>query len=186
MFIIPAKKYSQSVLSIHNCKCVQNSPYMSYFGLWRMQYRHMYQKLLIFKIHSIWSFYPFNYAQHRYPVDSIFFLPVKDIVLHLLTHLSYHLQDIDCMPSNPLENMPTSMTRHISARDIENLSNFRMNGQAKDQRPEGYIKFSPSENLENVYSGPHTSAASHPTFNLLDPAKVGFFIFSKNDLFRCL
>ncbi|XP_017218646.1 protein ALWAYS EARLY 3 isoform X3 [Daucus carota subsp. sativus] len=83
------------------------------------------------------------------------------------------VMDIDCMPSNPLENMPTSMTRHISARDIENLSNFRMNGQAKDQRPEGYIKFSPSENLENVFSGPHTSAASHPTFNLLDPAKIG-------------
>ncbi|KAL8121602.1 hypothetical protein AgCh_018366 [Apium graveolens] len=79
--------------------------------------------------------------------------------------------DIDCMPSNPVDNMPTSMTRNRSVTDVENLNNFKINGQAKDQRPEGYIKFSPSENLGNVNSVPHMSPASYPTFNLLKPSK---------------
>ncbi|KAL8121600.1 protein ALWAYS EARLY 3-like isoform X3 [Apium graveolens] len=80
--------------------------------------------------------------------------------------------DIDCMPSNPVDNMPTSMTRNRSVTDVENLNNFKINGQAKDQRPEGYIKFSPSENLGNVNSVPHMSPASYPTFNLLKPSKL--------------
>lgn len=90
--------------------------------------------------------------------------------MYLLVSLSYCMQDIECMPLNPLENMPTSMTRHMSVTDVENLNTFRMNGQTKDHRPEGYIKFYPCDNLED--SGPHTSPVSYPTFNLLKTAKV--------------
>lgn len=92
------------------------------------------------------------------------------------------MQDIDCMPSNPLENIPTSMTRHTNATDVENLNNFKLNGQAKDQRPEGYIKYSPYDNLENVNYVLHTSPASYPTHNLLKPAKVSIYKF-RNDVF---
>ncbi|KAK1390484.1 Always early [Heracleum sosnowskyi] len=82
------------------------------------------------------------------------------------------VMDIDCMPSNPLENIPTSMTRHTNVTDVENLNNFKMNGQAKGQRSEGCIKYSPHDNLENVNSVPQSSPASYPTLNLLKPAKL--------------
>lgn len=101
----------------------------------------------------------------------------------LLVSLSHCMQDIDCMPSNPVENMPTSMKR-TSVTEVENLNIFKINGHAKDQRPEGYIEFSPTDNLENVNSVPHISPASYPTFNLLKPSKVSIYKFSKNNVFR--
>lgn len=76
------------------------------------------------------------------------------------------------MPLNPLENMPTSLTKHSSGADLDNLKKFRMNGQVKDQRAEGFIKFSPCNNLENIDSSCQMSPTSYPMFNLLKPEKV--------------
>ncbi|KAK1351905.1 Always early protein 3 [Heracleum sosnowskyi] len=83
------------------------------------------------------------------------------------------VMDIDCMPLNPLENMPISLTKHSSGADLDNLNKFKMNGQVKDQRAEGLIKFSPCNNLENNDSSCHMSPTSYPMFNLLKPEKMG-------------
>uniref|UniRef100_A0A2N9IY91 HTH myb-type domain-containing protein n=1 Tax=Fagus sylvatica TaxID=28930 RepID=A0A2N9IY91_FAGSY len=63
--------------------------------------------------------------------------------------------DIDCMPLNPLENMPASLTRHNASvnRLFENFNELK-------------IKFAPSENLEST-DGPYISPSSHHISNLL-------------------
>ncbi|CAI9762702.1 unnamed protein product [Fraxinus pennsylvanica] len=55
--------------------------------------------------------------------------------------------DIDCMPSNPFENMPALLWRHALIVDkfFENFNELKMNGQAKE-----YWKFSSGDNLDNV------------------------------------
>ncbi|PSR92630.1 Protein ALWAYS EARLY like [Actinidia chinensis var. chinensis] len=83
------------------------------------------------------------------------------------------VQDIDCMPLNPLENMPASLARNMVTVDklFENFNELKMNGWAKDQRLDGYIKHSPGENLENVDVSSHVSPSTYPTSNLLKQAK---------------
>lgn len=76
------------------------------------------------------------------------------------------------MPLNPLENMPTSLTKHTSVADLNNLNKFRMNGQVKDQRAEEFIKFSPCDNLQNIDSSSLMSPTSYRMFNLSKPEKV--------------
>ncbi|XP_030974090.1 protein ALWAYS EARLY 3 isoform X1 [Quercus lobata] len=63
--------------------------------------------------------------------------------------------DIDCMPFNPLENMPASLTRHNASVNklFENFNELK-------------IKFAPSENLEST-DGPYISPSSHHISNLL-------------------
>ncbi|XP_062175130.1 protein ALWAYS EARLY 3 isoform X2 [Alnus glutinosa] len=62
--------------------------------------------------------------------------------------------DIDCMPLNPVENMPASLTRNVTVNKL--LENFN----------ELKIKFSPNENLDNT-DGPYNSKSSHQISNLL-------------------
>ncbi|KAF5465516.1 hypothetical protein F2P56_015513 [Juglans regia] len=59
------------------------------------------------------------------------------------------VMDIDCMPSNPLENMPASLRRHNTAVNklFENCHEFK-------------TKFAPSENLESI-DGSYTSPSCH-------------------------
>lgn len=62
--------------------------------------------------------------------------------------------DIDCMPLNPVENMPASLTRNVSVNKLfENFNELK-------------IKFSPNENLDNT-DGPYNSTSSHQISNLL-------------------
>lgn len=84
------------------------------------------------------------------------------------------LQDVDCMPLNPLENMPASLTRHniFFNKFIENLNDIKMNGQPMERKVEGYIKLAPCENLENGTGFPHTSPSTHLISNLFQHAKV--------------
>ncbi|KAA8527473.1 hypothetical protein F0562_034812 [Nyssa sinensis] len=83
------------------------------------------------------------------------------------------VMDIDCMPLNPLENMPASLAKHTVAVDklFENFNEFKMNGWAKDPKLEGYMKFSPGENLENVDGPSHLSPSTYPMSNLLKQIK---------------
>ncbi|CAL5347002.1 unnamed protein product [Camellia sinensis] len=83
------------------------------------------------------------------------------------------VQDIDCMPLNPLENMPATLARKAVTIDkfFENFNELKMNGQAKDQKLEGYMKRSPGENLEHVDVPSHVSPTTYPTSNLLKQTK---------------
>ncbi|CAI9106776.1 OLC1v1005995C1 [Oldenlandia corymbosa var. corymbosa] len=67
--------------------------------------------------------------------------------------------DIDCMPFNPMENMPTLLARQFDVdKFFENFNELRMNEQAKD-----YMKILPSDNLENINGLSHLSPS---TFHL--------------------
>lgn len=85
------------------------------------------------------------------------------------------------MPLNPLENMPTSLSRPTFAFDkfFENFNELKINGQAKDQRLEGYMKLLPGENLEKIDGPSHASPSAYIMCNLLKQAKVSssFFFF---------
>ncbi|KAF2310984.1 hypothetical protein GH714_018913 [Hevea brasiliensis] len=85
------------------------------------------------------------------------------------------VMDVDCMPLNPLENIPASLTRHniFFNKFIENLNDIKMNGQPMERKMEGYIKFASCENLENGTGFPHTSPSTHLISNLFQHAKGG-------------
>ncbi|CAI9776866.1 unnamed protein product [Fraxinus pennsylvanica] len=78
------------------------------------------------------------------------------------------VMDIDCMPSNPFENMPALLWRHALIVDkfFENFNELKMNGQVKE-----YVKFSPGDNLDNVDGLSHSSPA-HSASSLLRQTKV--------------
>ncbi|CAL5393210.1 unnamed protein product [Camellia sinensis] len=84
------------------------------------------------------------------------------------------VQDIDCMPLKPSETMPTLLERNTVAIDkfFENFSELKMNGQAKDQKPAGNVKFSPGENLEHLDVPSHMSPATYSLSNMLKQAKL--------------
>uniref|UniRef100_F6HDG1 Uncharacterized protein n=1 Tax=Vitis vinifera TaxID=29760 RepID=F6HDG1_VITVI len=85
------------------------------------------------------------------------------------------VMDIDCMPLNPLENMPASLTKHSLAvnKFFENVSELKMNGGPKDRKITEYGKFSTSENMENVDGPSHLSPSTYPINNLLKQTKAG-------------
>ncbi|XP_059668464.1 protein ALWAYS EARLY 3 isoform X2 [Cornus florida] len=79
------------------------------------------------------------------------------------------VMDIDCMPLNPLENIPASLAKHTTAVDkfLENLNEFKINAQSKDQNLDGFMKFSPGENMENFDGPSQVSPSTYPMSNLL-------------------
>ncbi|XP_052188738.1 protein ALWAYS EARLY 3 isoform X2 [Diospyros lotus] len=81
--------------------------------------------------------------------------------------------DIDCMPLNPLEGMPALLAGNLVTVDkfFENLNELTMNGRGKDQKLEGCMKFSPSDDLERLDVPGHVSPSAHPKSNLLKQAK---------------
>ncbi|KAH9765727.1 protein ALWAYS EARLY 3 [Citrus sinensis] len=84
------------------------------------------------------------------------------------------VQDIDCMPLNPLENMPASLTRPNVAfgKFMDNFTELQMNGQPRERDIEGYMKFTPCENLETAYAPSHISpSTNYPINNLLQQHK---------------
>lgn len=85
------------------------------------------------------------------------------------------VMDIDCMPLNPLENMPASLTKHSLAvnKFFENVSELKMNGGPKDRKITEYGKFSTSENMENVDGPSRLSPSTYPINNLLKQTKAG-------------
>lgn len=69
------------------------------------------------------------------------------------------LQDIDCMPLNPYDNMPALFGRHTvpSDRLFENLNDLKVNGL-----PREYIKLSPHDHLDNVDGISQLSPLANP------------------------
>lgn len=81
-----------------------------------------------------------------------------------MVKLIFSSQDIDCMPSNPLDNMPASLKRHNTAVNklFENCHEFK-------------TKFAPSENLESI-DGSYTSPSCHHHISkFLKQVKVSSF-----------
>ncbi|KAL0388759.1 UNVERIFIED_CONTAM: protein ALWAYS EARLY 3 [Sesamum radiatum] len=68
------------------------------------------------------------------------------------------VMDIDCMPLNPLENMPALLGRHTVAVDkpFENFNELQINGRAKE-----YIKLSPGDNLDSIDDSVHQVASAN-------------------------
>ncbi|XP_059280629.1 protein ALWAYS EARLY 3 [Lycium ferocissimum] len=79
------------------------------------------------------------------------------------------VMDIDCMPLNPFENMPTLLTRHADAVDkfFESFNELKVNARANE-----FIKFPAGDNMENGDVFSHFSPSSHPISNLLKQTKV--------------
>jgi hypothetical protein len=61
------------------------------------------------------------------------------------------LQDIDCMPLYPSENMPMSLIRHhITPRINENLRELTRNGKLAQRKISEHTIFSPSDNSDAI------------------------------------
>ncbi|KAK4855475.1 hypothetical protein QYF36_007763 [Acer negundo] len=85
------------------------------------------------------------------------------------------VRDIDCMPLNPLENLPTSVARQTTAlgKFMENINDLRMSAQPRERNMEEYMKFAQCENLENTHGPSHISpSTNYHINNLLQQQKV--------------
>ncbi|PPR81368.1 hypothetical protein GOBAR_AA39342 [Gossypium barbadense] len=84
------------------------------------------------------------------------------------------VMDVDCMPLNPMENLPASLSRQNTAirKFVENYNELKMNGQSKESKMEENIKFMQCDNLENANSPSHTSPSTFSVGNLSQPVKV--------------
>ncbi|KAL3812853.1 hypothetical protein ACJIZ3_014121 [Penstemon smallii] len=60
------------------------------------------------------------------------------------------VRDIDCMPSNPFENIPALLGKNTVPLDkfFENFNELKVNGLAKE-----YMKLSPVDNRDNIIDG---------------------------------
>ncbi|OVA06495.1 SANT/Myb domain [Macleaya cordata] len=74
------------------------------------------------------------------------------------------VMDIDCMPLNPLENMPEALRRQNISVDrlCENFNEPKLHNQSKDWKTGGYMNVAPSENP----AADGTSQISSPTYPL--------------------
>ncbi|KAK8365487.1 hypothetical protein V6Z12_A02G057700 [Gossypium hirsutum] len=84
------------------------------------------------------------------------------------------VMDVDCMPLNPMENLPASLSRQNTAirKFVENYNELKMNGQSKESKMEENIKFMQCDNLENANSPSHTSPSTFSVGNLSQPVKA--------------
>ncbi|KAA3485308.1 protein ALWAYS EARLY 3 isoform X2 [Gossypium australe] len=84
------------------------------------------------------------------------------------------VMDVDCMPLNPMENLPASLSRQNAAirKFVENYNELKMNGQSKESKIEENIKFMQCDNLENANSPSRTSPSTFSVGNLSQPVKV--------------
>ncbi|GLT63803.1 hypothetical protein SLA2020_363380 [Shorea laevis] len=111
---------------------------------------------------------------------------IHDGCVLTVDHSSYRIQfdrpelrvelvmDTDCMPLNPLENMPASLARQNVAfsKFIENFNELKVNGIGKDRKVEENIKFSLYQNLESTNSPSHISPSTNHVSKLSQQAKV--------------
>ncbi|XP_052881896.1 protein ALWAYS EARLY 3 isoform X3 [Gossypium arboreum] len=84
------------------------------------------------------------------------------------------VMDVDCMPLNPMENLPASLSRQNAAirKFVENYNELKMNGQSKESKMEENIKFMQCDNLENANSPSHTSPSTFSVGNLSQLVKA--------------
>ncbi|CAI0466737.1 unnamed protein product [Linum tenue] len=80
------------------------------------------------------------------------------------------VMDVDCMPLNPAENLPASLTRHVLALNnfIENLNEYKTNGSVMEKTIEGRAKVIHPESLENANGFPHRPP---PNYHVMQPSQ---------------
>ncbi|CAI0626887.1 unnamed protein product [Linum tenue] len=80
------------------------------------------------------------------------------------------VMDVDCMPLNPSENLPASLTRHGLALNkfIENLNDYKTNGSLTEKTMEGHAKVIHPESLENANGFPHIPP---PNYHVTQPSQ---------------
>ncbi|XP_074292282.1 protein ALWAYS EARLY 3 isoform X2 [Silene latifolia] len=85
------------------------------------------------------------------------------------------VKDIDCMPLNPLENMPTSLKRHNIVVDklYEALKQFNVAERSDDRMKEDFSKITPSHKVE-IVDGASDVSPGFLTNNMSKHAKEGF------------
>lgn len=87
-------------------------------------------------------------------------------------------QDIDCMPLNPLENMPDALKKH-------NLASDRFFEGLKERKPYDYLKewknsglVASNENMDTTNGHGHCSTSDYPMNTLMKHAKVSYLYFT--------
>lgn len=83
------------------------------------------------------------------------------------------VMDVDCMPLNPLDNMPEALRRRNASGDKlhESTNEPKPNGHSKDWKNGAYTKVAPSENQENADGTSKISSVTVPMNTLLKHAK---------------
>lgn len=83
-------------------------------------------------------------------------------------------QDIDCMPLNPLENMPEALRRQNTGVDRfrESINGIKADSETEEWKSAGSIKLNPSENLEKVDGFCQVASSNYSMNTLLRQAKV--------------
>lgn len=83
------------------------------------------------------------------------------------------VMDVDCMPLNPLDNMPEALRRQNVSGDKlhENSNEPKPNCRSKDWKSGGYMKVTSSENQENVDGTSKISSVAVPMNTLLKHAQ---------------
>ena len=83
------------------------------------------------------------------------------------------IQDIDCMPLYPSENIPTSLIRHNACKDkfCEALKQFSASQRSEDRMKEENLIIDPSQKVGSL-EGPSNVSPIYVMSNLPKQAKV--------------
>ncbi|XP_031739375.1 protein ALWAYS EARLY 3 isoform X1 [Cucumis sativus] len=84
------------------------------------------------------------------------------------------VMDIECMPLNPVENMPANLSRHGVTLDkiFGNLNEVKINGLLKEAKIEDYMKSTSNDKLESTEGSVYISPSTHHINKLIKQAKV--------------
>lgn len=101
----------------------------------------------------------------------------------LLIFVSF-TQDIECMPLNPVENMPANLSRHGVTLDkiFGNLNEVKINGLLKEAKIEDYMKSTSNDKLESTEGSVYISPSTHHINKLIKQAKVSILFFLINEM----
>ncbi|KAF5752213.1 hypothetical protein HS088_TW01G00121 [Tripterygium wilfordii] len=89
-----------------------------------------------------------------------------------------YVMDINCMPSNPLENMPAGL---IMLNCTETLNELKMTGQSIERKMDGYLKITSYENLENFDASSQLSPSTFDISRFIHQAKGALLASNSHD-----
>ncbi|KAJ8766738.1 hypothetical protein K2173_007805 [Erythroxylum novogranatense] len=86
------------------------------------------------------------------------------------------VMDVDCMPLNPLENMPATLTQQniVLNKFIDNFKELKMTGKSVDGKMDSYTNLAPFEHMENANGPQHTFPSTlHKGDSVISNAQIG-------------
>ncbi|XP_038971850.1 protein ALWAYS EARLY 2-like isoform X3 [Phoenix dactylifera] len=83
------------------------------------------------------------------------------------------VMDIDCMPLNPLENIPEALRRQniVANKFCTSFSDTKLDDGSKEWKIGGSMKFAPAESLEITNGSSNIASSSYPMHTLMKQAK---------------